>query len=146
MERRPLWWLPAPIMNPLDESYPQTLWLSAATALLGSLQQGYELSILTQSLDYLSTAGTSNESILSSAMLLGAVIGSFSARSIALAHGPKRSLAWGSVAYFLGSVLSSLELYGNYGFLLARLLSGLGEWPELSPLEMRMAHCVSHED
>lgn len=80
-------------------------------------------------LDQVTTSGTllGSPLTLSSGALLGGAVGAAVARSLAHALGPRTSQHWTAAAYFVGALLCSWDWAGHHGFLLGRLVAGLGE-------------------
>jgi MFS family permease len=73
--------------------YPALLWVSAGCALLGAFSFGFQIAILNASLDYVSRDigidADARGAVVSSAVLLGALLGALGAGSAADRLGPK---------------------------------------------------------
>ncbi|CAL5223439.1 g5955 [Coccomyxa viridis] len=111
-------------------SYPALLWATVLIALLGSFQFGFHLGILNTAeawvakdlgLD-LATQGA----IITSAVIVGAVVGSLFAGQAADALGPKKALLLNNAWLLVGCVLCSGTPTGYWGLLAGRALAGIG--------------------
>ncbi|CAK0785259.1 hypothetical protein CVIRNUC_008465 [Coccomyxa viridis] len=110
--------------------YPALLWATVLIALLGSFQFGFHLGILNtaeawvaQDLDLdISSQGA----IITSAVIVGAVVGSLFAGQSADALGPKKALLLNNAWLLIGCVLCSGTPFGYWGLLAGRAVVGIG--------------------
>lgn len=117
----------------LDEAYPARLWLGLGAALFGSLQAGYQISVLNTALEHLTGSRSDyvyyTGSQWASLTLLGALIGASSAGWISTRLGPRSAQLINVLLLVLGTTLSAVPWWGQrrHGLILGRAISGLGE-------------------
>lgn len=110
----------------LSEGYPLALWISVTGALLGSFQYGYIVAILNTAESHVKKdIAFENEPVLSSAVVLGAAFGAFSAGTIADKLGPKKAQLLNVLAFIVGACVTCFS-GSKTGFLSGRVVSGVG--------------------
>jgi MFS family permease len=106
--------------------YPAALWIACVGALLGSLQYGYAIGVLNTSLTaVLDDLDTDADSLLSSAVVVGAAIGALFSGRLADALGPRRAQLLNVLPFAAGGLLSAAAR-SQAAFLFARALVGFG--------------------
>jgi len=109
-------------------AYPFLLWVAVFAALCGSFYFGYQLGVLNPVLEYtLHSLDVEMQygSLIVSSVLVGALLGSLGAGSLADNKGPKVAIMMATVPSAVGSVVSGVS-WSAGSLVLGRMLCGIG--------------------
>lgn len=104
-------------------------WVSILAALVGSLQFGFQIAVLNCSIGAVEQSfditSKTESSLIVSCVLIGALIGSMVAGSVADVDGPRNALVLCSLVYVCGSLVSGMA-DSVYVLMVGRLVTGIG--------------------
>jgi len=109
-------------------AYPVLLWVAVFAALLGSFYFGYQLGVLNPILEYTLDSldvDITYGSLIVSTVLVGALVGSLGAGTLADSKGPKVAIMVATVPSAVGSVLSGVS-WSVGSLVLGRIVCGVG--------------------